>query len=690
VHSPNPLAFGFKKMQFCSLVELLIMFVHTRLPKTLLWVINLLMIYVLMFTLFRLAMLVAFKPEDEQWAGLFPSFWLGLRYDLRWIAILLLPIVLVSHFENFSPFYSSKNKTWWTWYLAFVTFIVIFFFAADFGCFSYNKTRLNASALNFAEDPGTSAKMMWESYPIVWMVLALLAAVFCLKWIFRQTHVRVTTKTDGLGIAYKRRWFMAASLSLGLMAYGSFTTQPLTWKAAFGFGDSFKSYLALNPLQTFFTTLKFRKPQKNETAARSFYPVMKTWMDLPGNGFSYVRNTAPLADAIKSRPNIVVVLCESFSMYKSSMSGNPLNTTPYFNSMAANGVFFERCFSPHFSTARGLFATITGIPDVQLSKFSTRNEQALDQHTIINEFQGYKKYYFLGGDPAFNNFSGLLKNVKDLEMVTEGKFSSRPINVWGISDKDLFLEANSRFAKEREPFFAIVQTADNHRPFNIPEGEKEFQKKNISPDTLKKYGFESLNEFNAFRYADFSFEKFIEAAKKEAYFRNTIFVFVGDHGVSGDANAIYGDVWTKERLTDEHVPLLFYAPQLLPAQRRPEVVSQIDVLPTVAALTGQAFTNTTLGRDIYHNQKGNHYAFIIHHDEGRIGLVTDNFYFTRNLNFNQEEIHWFKKCTYTPAQCDSIKKNMSEVTTAFYETAKWMLLNNKKSVSESAERMAKR
>jgi phosphoglycerol transferase MdoB-like AlkP superfamily enzyme len=660
------------------------MLVKTRLPKTLLWVINLLMIYVLMFTLFRLAMLVAFKPDDEQWATILPSFWLGLRFDLRWISLLLLPIVLLSHVENLSPFYSNKNRKWWTWYLALVTFVVIFFFAADFGCFSYNKTRLNASALNFAEDPGTSAKMMWESYPIVWMVLALLAAVFCLRWIFRQTHKRVISRTEGLGIAYKRRWFMAASLALVFFAYGSVTTEPLKWKDSFTMGDSFRSYLALNPLQSFFTTLKFRKPEKNESVARNFFPVMKNLMALPNEGFSYSRYSPVLADAIKTRPNVVLVLCESFSMYKSSMSGNPLNTTPFFNSMAANGVFFERCFSPHFSTARGLFATVTGIPDVQLSKFSTRNEQALNQHTIINDFQGYKKYYFLGGDPAFNNFSGLLKNIDGLEMVTEGKFSSQPINVWGISDKDLFLEANKRFAQQHEPFFAIVQTADNHRPFNIPEGEKEFQKKTVSPDSLKKYGFETVNEYNAFRYADFCFQKFIEAASHEHYFNNTIFVFVGDHGVSGNANAVYGDVWTKERLTDEHVPLLFYAPKLLPAQRRKEVVSQIDVLPTVAAISGQAYNNTTLGRDVIHNANGNHYAFIIHHDEGRIGIVTDNFYFTRNLNFNQEELHWFNSNNYSAAQCDSIKKNMSTVTTAFYETAKWMLLNNKKTADEDA------
>ncbi|MEI9911000.1 MAG: sulfatase-like hydrolase/transferase [Bacteroidota bacterium] len=129
----------------------------------------------------------------------------------------------------------------------------------------------------------------------------------------------------------------------------------------------------------------------------------------PQNEFSYRRVIAPGSKALESRPNIVLVMCESFSMYKSSMSGNPLNTTPYFNSIAEKGIFFERCFSPHFSTARGLFAIVTGIPDAQLFKFSTRNPLALTQHTIIDNFEGYTKHYFLGGNPEFNNFEGLLK-----------------------------------------------------------------------------------------------------------------------------------------------------------------------------------------------------------------------------------------------------------------------------------------
>ncbi len=152
------------------------------------WVINLLLIFLLIFTLFRFATYFSFKPKDLSFDELIPSFLLGVRYDLRWIAIILLPIVFVSLIPNLSPFYSTRNKKWWTWYLAIVTFIIFFFFAADFGNFAYNRTRLNASALNFWEDAKISMAMLWQSYPLFWMLLGLIIAVFFLRWMFRRMH----------------------------------------------------------------------------------------------------------------------------------------------------------------------------------------------------------------------------------------------------------------------------------------------------------------------------------------------------------------------------------------------------------------------------------------------------------------------------------------------------------------------
>ncbi|HJS56410.1 MAG TPA: hypothetical protein VJ765_17780, partial [Chitinophagaceae bacterium] len=164
------------------------MLVRLKIPKTIMWVINLLIIFLLIFTVFRFATYFSFKPKDLDFKDLVPSFLLGIRYDLRWIAIILLPIVVISLFPNLSPFYSERNKKWWTWYLAIITFIVFFFFAADFGNFSYNRTRLNASALNFVEDAGISMAMLWQSYPVFWMVTGLMVAVLFFRWMYRRMH----------------------------------------------------------------------------------------------------------------------------------------------------------------------------------------------------------------------------------------------------------------------------------------------------------------------------------------------------------------------------------------------------------------------------------------------------------------------------------------------------------------------
>ncbi|HLF47132.1 MAG TPA: hypothetical protein VI548_11945, partial [Chitinophagaceae bacterium] len=242
----------------------LFMLTRFKIPKTILWIANLLLIFFIIFTVFRFATFFAFKPANLSFKGLLPSFFLGMRYDLRWICIILSPVVLLSLVPGLSPFYSEKNKKWWTWYLAILTFIVFFFFAADFGSFSYNETRLDAGALNFAEDPAISFKMMWQTYPMFWLITGLVLAVLFFRWTYHQSHWRVTSKTDGLGIPYRRRYFVITVILFAILIYGSFSSSSLKWSRAMTMGDDFKNYLSLNPLQNFFTTLKFRKPGYNE------------------------------------------------------------------------------------------------------------------------------------------------------------------------------------------------------------------------------------------------------------------------------------------------------------------------------------------------------------------------------------------------------------------------------------------
>ncbi len=658
------------------------MLISWRVPKTIQWIVKLFFIYLCIFTAFRIATVICFKPKTISIFELVPSFWLGLKYDLRWIAIILLPMALLSLFPQLSPFYSDRSKKRWTAYLGLITLLVLFFYGADFGQFAYINARLNADALIFAEDPSESLQMVWQSYPVVWILFGLAGAVIMMTWMFRRMHVDVTEKNVNIHkFTYRRRWHLAAILLLGWFIYGFFTSSPLDFNRAFNLNDEFKSNLALNPLQNFFTTLRFRKPDHNDKS-KDYYADMTRFLQLQDNNPAqkgYSRLIHPGSRSFESQPNVVLVICESFSMYKSSMSGNPLNSTPYFNEMCKHGIFFERCFTPTFGTARGIFATITGIPDVQLSKFATRNPESVNQRTIINDFDGYEKFYFIGGRSQFNNFSGLISNINNVQVYEEGKYKAQNLNVWGISDKNLFLEANEVMAKQQKPFFAIIQTADNHRPFNIPEEDKDFVRQTIPDEDLMKYGFESLKEYQAFAYTDYCFKKFIEEAKKSPYFDNTIFIFTGDHGVEGKAESIYPKAWTEQRLSDEHVPLLFYAPALLAPQKRSETVSQIDILPTVAGMIQQPYLNTTLGRDLLDSGKKENAAFIIYHAPGWIGVVTDDYFYRKNIRIKKEELVPVRDNlpALNQQQQDSVKKHLSQLTSAIYETARWMLLNNK-------------
>jgi phosphoglycerol transferase MdoB-like AlkP superfamily enzyme len=469
--------------------------------------------------------------------------------------------------------------------------------------------------------------------------------------------------------------------------YGRPGQFPLRWSDAFNLRNDFEANIAFNPFQSFLSSLSFRRSAYDKASLKRYYPSMASYLKVarPDSvNFNFRRTVPKRQNSDTTRPNVVIIICESFSAYKSSMWGNPLNTTPYFDGLSKEGVFFDNCFTPHYGTARGVWATVTGIPDVEIAKTASRNPAMVDQHTIINDFKGYEKFYFLGGSTSWANIRGLLtNNISNLHIYEEGKYDVPRIDVWGISDKNLFLEANKVISRQRQPFFAIIQTADNHRPYTIPEEDlKVFNRVFLPLDTLHKYGFESNDELNAFRYTDFCFRTFVEAARKEAYFSNTVFAFIGDHGISGNAGAMFPKAWTSNGLDSYHVPLLFYSPRRLRPQRLHSVVSQVDMLPTLAGIANISYTNTTMGTDLLHQdtaRSAGQMSFIMDHGNNAIGIVKGDYFYTRQPRGNKEELVWANFLKPDPGgENDSIKRAYRELTSAYFETARYMLLNNKK------------
>jgi len=655
-----------------------------KIPRLIRWVFSVMLAFLIILTVYRFIFFFHYRGVNRPFSG--SSFILGLRFDAKFISILGLGILLLSAIPFLNPFKQKGAARFWNIVLSIVFLITLIFLGADFYHYDYLKQRLNASVLNFLQDAGISFNMMMQSYPLVKISIALIVLLL----LFVYWHKALLKRITGKAAVVKQKkvitgYYLVFVLLLAGLTFGKLGQFPLRWSDAFVFADDFKASTALNPFQSFFSTLSFKNSGYDKKKLKTYYPLMASYLDVQNpdsNKLNFERWYNP-ADTFVKKPNIVLVICESFSAYKSSMYGNPLNTTPYFNELCNNGIFFDRCFTPAFGTARGVWATITGTPDVETPTTASRNPNIVDQHTIINNFNGYERMYFLGGNPTWANIQGLLSNnINGLRIYAQDDFKAKKVDVWGISDKNLFLEANAILKEKTKPFFAIIQTADNHRPFTIPAEDREaFKLLNFTEEELKKNGFESNDELNAFRFTDFCYRTFMEAAKKESYFDNTIFVFVGDHGIRGNAADLFPKAWTDEGLTCEHVPLLFYAPKLIHANRVHTISSQVDILPSIATLARIPYRNNTFGRNLFDTASAKPaYAFIIDHDVKTIGLVSDQYYFLKNTKTGKQE---FVSVTgnekpVSDASTDSIKNHMSLMTDAWYETAKYLLLNNKK------------
>jgi phosphoglycerol transferase MdoB-like AlkP superfamily enzyme len=654
-----------------------------KIPKTIRLAFAIMAILLLCMTLYRFFFFFHYRPSAKAFSG--SMMLMGLRFDLRIVSAIGLGMFIISTFIN--PFKNKKAKQFWVILLTIIFIVFLVAYSSDYYYYDYLKQRLSAAIISFAKDAGISAKMMWETYPLIKILFVLGIVLFVFVWMIKRLFKKIT-ETD---FVFVKKWQIIFStvfvLLMAIGIFGKIDQYPLRWSDAFTLSDDFKANAALNPIQSFFSSMHFKNDGYDIKKVKEAYPIMANYFSIKDTNTTSLNlkrsyNFAEANDTV-SKPNVVIVICESFSAYKSSMFGNGLNPTPYFNGLCNDGIFFERCFTPGFGTARGVWAVLTGIPDVQDNKTASRNPAAVNQHTIMNDFKGYEKYYFLGGSTTWANIRGVLtNNIDGLKIYEEENFKAATVDVWGISDKNLFLEANKVFATQVKPFVSIIQTADNHRPYTIPtEDLNAFKKVEYPKDTLIKYGFDDNAQLNAFRYTDFCFRTFIEAAKKEKYFANTIFVFVGDHGLRGDAGNMFPQSFTKQGILAEHVPLLFYAPQLLKPWRVKEPASQLDIFPSVAFLAKQSHTNTTLGNNLFDTSANkNRFAFIADPDMRTIGVVGNEFHYAKNLNTGNEDFVSVvnNEPVLTNNRNDSIKNNMKTTTNAFYNTAKYLLLNNKK------------
>lgn len=652
----------------------------------------------LVLVLARGAMLALLWPEVAQTpsSDILQALYIGTKFDIRMVVLGLIPIALLLGIPPLERLLTG-NRTFSrgvTLLYSIVFGLATLVYAIDFGWFFYMHTRVDASLFELMGDPDIAGNMVWESYPVVWITLGLVVITGLYALFFGKT-LDAHTPTPRLGWKARTGWTSAAFILLFLLGYGQISSNlfPLRWSNAFFSVDKNISILALNPIQNIYDTINAARGTKPDMqATRDSYPRIAEWLRVPNPNpekLNFLRTVPGTPASQQKKPlNVVVIIMESLTWPRTSFSpnltGTPEDTTPNLAALVKHSRYYPLFFAPTRTTARAIFTTMSGVPDVNRSGgTSSRNQALVDQALLMNEFKGYSKYYMIGGSASWANIRGFLShNIEGLHLLEEGSWKSPNTDVWGLSDLDLFRESAAALTEASKPFVAVIQTAGFHRPYTIPEDNAGFEVKTPSENILKNYGFTGADEYNSLRFSDHALGEFFRIARQQPWFENTVFAIFGDHGLN-DTSLNMTPGYLGCRLQSNHTPMLIYSPGLVASGRLdPGIDSrpcgQPDIFPTLASLAGIPYRYQALGRNLLDQDTlRDEMQFLGGEAESTVRLVENGYCYIREAGEHLYKLD-------APVLEDLLEKDperaahMRQYAQDFYNASKYLLYNNKK------------
>ena len=617
------------------------------------------------------------------------AFWLGLRFDIKLSSIVLFPLSLLVLIVNRRFFKYSFYKKFANIYLVLTYIVLALFFLTDFGYYDYLSIRLDAASLRFLEDLKISSQVLVESYPVFKGLIGLLVFALLIFKLSKTIYSKFKKIEFYISKRVKTVYFITTFLVLAFSIYNSFTHYPLRWSEAFFSKNNKVNQFALNPVLYFFDSFKFRSEGVDMDEFKKYYPVIAEELNLPKDKISFERKVV-FKDSLKSKPNVVFVMLESVGVKPLSYYGNAINSSPNIDSLIPKSLNFSNFFVHKSGTAASVFSSVTGLPDIDDVKTASRNPMIIDQRILFDQFNGYEKLYFLGGSANWANIRGVFQaNIKDLKIFEEGSYKTENrADVWGIDDYELFKESDKELKKlheQNKPFIAYIQTASNHIPFTVPDKKESyipFSDDNISDDLLKESGFKSVAQLNALRYLDFNIDRFLKRAKESGYYKNTVFVFFGDHNTAMNRT----DKFTNEydlNIQLQHALFFIHAPEIVAPREISKNGKLIDMFPTVMSLIKMNHTNYTLGKnllDTISTKKTSSFVYLKIKGEPAVGLVQDSLYYSRTNISKTKGLYNLKSKRLVDLKEKHPAKasEMDNLLNAYYHATKYLYFNNKK------------
>lgn len=646
----------------------------------------------LVFTAFRCVFLYVFRTSlvPEVHHQLWTAFYVGAKFDARLAcalaAILGLYLTVCAFWKGAL---SIKKAIAWLYGLLEAAVLLVYF--ADFAHYAYIAMRINYSIFKYSENALISLQMAWQTYPLVWAVIGLLVWGVANYFFVKKLIAYAFSEEEKYHWKGKLGWFFGGLLVTAALMFGQISQYPLRWSNAYHSTNNFICNLTLNPGLNIFDTYRFAgNVSFDREAVEAYYNDVAAFLGVTNpdkETLNFRRNIPGKPKAEQKDYNVVVIFMESFAWNKVSMTNPDLNPTPFTNELVKKSILFNNFFSPTSATARAVFATVTGIPDVTSFKTSSRNPLIVDQHVVVNALRDYEKYYFIGGSSSWGNIRGILEhNLTDVHMYEEGKFENEHRNdVWGISDLDLFREANRILEKDHKetgkPFFAIIQTAGYHRPYTIPEDNAGFEPANLPDAIVQKRSFGGLAEYNSLKLSDHFLKVFFDLAKQSGYYKNTLFVIFGDHGLSAAQSENMPRGYVEHNLINHQIPLILAGDVIKEPKVITRTASQVDILPIVMGILGRPYYTRAIGRDVLSDDKLQEGALIYGwaQQPHPIGLVAGEYFY--NSQGEQEGLYKYASADYNKdisAQEPERFNRMKRLAMGLYETSQYLEYNNKK------------
>lgn len=580
------------------------------------------------------------------------SYWLTFIYGLRMDTIvasvlLLLPLILLSLTPATVKGFVDKFLKY---YFLVVFSIIIYIENATLPFIAQYDVRPNYLFVEYLVYPREVFSMIFADYKLEILVAFIMIATFI--YLYMKHAKNNTVKIFETSYIKRFALFLPLFLLLFIGARSSFGHRPANTSDAMYTTNRMVNEITKNSIYSILYAVYSNSSHGSEKMMAQYGKMdtkealerVKKRLNIQSLDDNFLFSRVQESHFKNTKPkNLVIFIQESFGYQFVEAVGGEKEITPNFNNLSKEGILFKDLYSNGTRSVRGLAGMSAGNLAIPGEGVVKRNKAQNDFFTVASLLKpfDYHTTFMYGGESRFDNMrSWYLGNGFD-EIIDQPCFVEPTfIAPWGVCDEDLVVRANEEFKKMHEKnqkFATVMFSQSNHSPFEYPY-EKIKLLDNVAPNSVK----------NAIKYADYAIGKLIAMAKKESYFKDTIFVIVADHNVR-----VYGNDLIPVDMF--HIPALIIGADVKPLIYD-KISTQPDVLATALDLIGLDFTYPIMGHSIFSDKKQNislmqfHTSYALRVDD-KVAIIgpgekPSTFTYKNPLNYMDKDNH------LTPAQSD--------------------------------------